>query len=93
MSVVASYLTEKIMDDIEQMAVSGGEESVVSDLDKAFWQDVLEESADKFHGRKRSGFPFFGMRVFIPEGDLILLSSQNAVIGDGDPINIRGEIP
>ena len=39
------HLTENRVDDGEQMAVSGGEESVISYLNKVFWEDVLEESS------------------------------------------------
>jgi hypothetical protein len=63
----------------------------VADFLQALGQDMLEEPAEKFHavevGGAQAGTPHFPVR----EGDRTVRERDQAVVGDGDLEDIRGE--
>ena len=61
-------------------------------LHKSFWQYMLKESSDKFHGLKFHGFPCFPLTVFIGKRNRIVSDTFYAVIGNSDTKDISGEI-
>jgi hypothetical protein len=49
------------------LAVAGREEAVITDLVKAFGQDMLEEAADKLRRVKRHDLPAMFLGIFMEE--------------------------
>jgi hypothetical protein len=54
-------------DVIQALAVAGREEAVITDLVKAFGQDMLEEAADKLRRVKRHDLPAMFLGIFMEE--------------------------
>ena len=75
------------------LAMAIGKEAVVPDSLEAIGQDVQEKTADKFvrgqcHARNARFMP-----VVLPgEGDLIVRSVDEAVIGDGYAVGVAAEV-
>lgn len=69
-----------------------GEEAVVSDLDESFWEDVEEEAVDEVEGREGGSGPGTGVAVFEAEGDLVIVDGKDTVIGEGDAVDVGGEV-
>jgi len=73
--------------------VAVGEDAVMSDLDKARGQDVLEEAADEFEGRQDHGAGSGGIaRVAVPEGDVVFSDGLDAVVGDGHTVGVPPDV-
>ncbi len=74
------------------MPISGAEQAVVTDLDEAGWEDVLEEAADELCGGECAVLELLSGRLFEGESDLTIFQLEQAVVADGDAKDIRGEI-
>jgi len=63
------------------------------DLHEAGWQDMNEESPDKFKDRYRHDLPC-GIVFVIPplEADLLILDLEDALVGDCDPMSVTSEV-
>jgi hypothetical protein len=85
-------VSEDIPDDVELMTISRSEESVISYLDKAPGQHMLEKPVDEFQSRESCPFPLISLGVFVAECDLIVFNAYNAVIGKGNAVNIGCQI-
>ena len=68
--VVARAGLQKRPDLIERLAAVRAQEAIVSDLDKALGQHVLEEAADELFGGKCPVFPHVAPAFLEPAGDL-----------------------
>ena len=55
-------------------------------------QDMLEQAPQKLHSRQQHGFPFPGGGMLILEGHLVVVHGENAVVGDGNPVDIAAQI-
>jgi hypothetical protein len=65
----------------------------VTDAHEAVGQDVEEEATDKFIGIQNDGL--FSISIFaipIAQGDLAVLDSENAVIGESDTMGVAAEV-
>jgi DDE superfamily endonuclease len=76
-------------------SVGAGEQPIVSDAMEALWQDVDEEPPDELIGRQRhrlvTGWAVDPI-VLVPEGDAVLVGSQEPAIGDGHAGGVAREI-
>jgi hypothetical protein len=67
------------------------EQAAVADFLKALGQDMLEEPADTFEDVKVGGAEAGTAHFPVGEGDGPVLEAYDAVVGDGDLEDIRGE--
>jgi hypothetical protein len=72
--------------------MSGAEQAVVTDLDEARWEDVLEEATDELFGTDSSTLELVSGRLFVRESDLAIMQLAQAVVTDSDAKDVRGEI-
>jgi len=72
-------------------SVAIGEKAVVADAGEAFWDDVHEEAAEEFDGRKVHRFPGIAVVIVaIPEGDELAVEGNDALARDRDPVRGAG---
>lgn len=71
---------------------SRAEESVAADLLKAFGQDVLEKARDEGVDWQGETSGLVCARAGIAEGDAAVLEGFDAVVGEGDAMDIAGEV-
>jgi hypothetical protein len=64
----------------------------MSDSDKASWQAVQEEPADKLHRRDGNRFCPLLLSVFCTEGDHAVFKGFDAAIGNGHPMGITRQV-
>jgi len=73
--------------------VSVGEKAVVADTHESGWKNVEEETPNKFHGAQGHGVFLIAVGVVLPvEADFADLEGLDAVVGDGDPMGVAGEV-
>ena len=77
---------------LQQLTMSGAEQTVVADFDEAWWEDVLEEAADELLGAEGALAKVVSGRLFVGESDLALLQFTQTVVADGDAKDVRSEI-
>ncbi len=77
---------------IEVLAGGGAEEAVVTDLDEAAGEDMLEETGDKVLDRERHAAGLEGSGVGVAEGDLVVLEAFDAVVGECDTVDVAREV-
>lgn len=82
---------EQFFDGIKQKSFFRVQEAVVSDLNEAIWQDVLEEAPDELFGIESHGARLI-MGVFIGEGHAVTIEPVDAFIADSDPEDIGCEV-
>ncbi len=70
----------------------GAEESVAANLLKAFGEDVLEKTRDEGVDGKGETSSLVCARAGIAEGDAAILEGFDAVVGEGDAMDIAGEV-
>lgn len=70
----------------------GAEESVAADLLEAFGEDVLEKARDEGMDGKGETSSLVCARAGIAEGDAAVLEGFDAVVGEGDAMDIAGEV-
>ena len=70
----------------------GGEPAEVADALKAFGQDVLQKAAEKFGGGKPENAPLLVSAVFVFEGDLAVVSAEDAPRAKGGVVNVSRQI-
>src|SRR5215207_10386390 len=76
-------------------AGSLGQQAVVTDAVEALWQDVDEEAADELvfcQGHRLVSIAAFDPVILPPEGDAVLVESDQAAVGDCNAVGIAGEI-
>jgi hypothetical protein len=81
---------EQELSDLGETA--GGKESVEADLVEACGEHVLEKATHEFQGRKCDRLPASLPGVFVAEGDLTVFKGEDTVIGDGNPVDVAGEV-
>jgi len=79
---------ESKSDGMEEVSLGRMPESVVAHLVKAFWEDVLKESAHEFEGGERLCSGTSSGSVLILEGYLASLNVDNPVVGNGDAMDV-----
>ena len=83
---------QQVFGDRQQVSFIGGHKSIIADFDEAFWQYMLQEAVDEIKGGQGCCFPLVGVAVFKAEGDLIIFELFDAVVGDSDSVDIRGQV-
>ena len=73
---------EQPPDLIKQMALAVAEEAVIPDLDKAFGQDMLQETPDELSSIDGAVPGCSGARVLVAKGDLVVFHFQDAIVTD-----------
>ena len=68
------------------------EPTEVADALKALRQDVLEETAEELRGAEAQDTPVLIGAVFILEGDLVVMSAEDALRTQGGVVNISSQI-
>ena len=76
----------------KQMTMSGAKQAVVTDLDEAIGEDVLEEATDELLGGDGAALELVSGGVFVRESDLAMMQLAEAVVTEGDTKDVRGEI-
>jgi len=78
----------------EQRApISVGKESKVTDLHKADWEHMHEETADELDGVNRQGFLRIAVSRIPPsECDVPTFTTHEPAIGDGNSVRLASEI-
>ena len=72
-----------------------GEQTVVTDAVKAWWQHVDEKAPDELgrgQGHRLVTITTFGAIVFPLEGDTALVASKQPAVADGDPMGVARQV-
>jgi hypothetical protein len=73
------------------MTLSGAEQAIVTDLNEAWREHVLEEAADEFCGGDGAELELVSGRFFVRESDSAIMELAQAVVGDSDAKDVRGD--
>ena len=74
------------------MPLSGTEQAVVTDLDEAWWEDVLEEAPDELFSVEGATLELVSGRVLVSESDLAIMKVAEAVVTEGHAKDVRRKI-
>ena len=74
------------------MTMGRAEQAVVTELDEARREDVLEEATDELLGGDGATFELVSGRLFVRESDLAIMEMAEAVVAEGHAKDVRGEI-
>src|SRR5712691_1610292 len=72
--------------------MSGAKQAVVPDFDEAVGEQVLEEATDELLGGDGATLELVSGRLFVRESDLAIMEVVEAVVTEGHPKDVRGEI-
>ena len=72
--------------------MSGAEQTVVTDLDEAWREDVLQEAPDELFSGDSATLELVRGRFLVSESDLALMQLAQTVVTESDAKDIRGEI-
>ena len=70
----------------------GCEEAIVTDLHEVFGQDMLQETMDEVLRTQGTTFFCTGFGVTIAKRNSVTFQLEEAVVAQGDPENVRGQI-
>src|SRR5438552_15736185 len=68
------------------------DESIGTDFDKPFGQDMTQKAADEFLGWQGEMFEFLGFVVAVSESDLPVLKLLQSAVADRNPKGIASEV-
>jgi len=71
------------------MTITGAEQTIVTHLDEAWREDVLQEAADELFSGDRTTLNLIGGRFFISESEVAVLQFEEAIVADGDAKDVR----
>lgn len=74
---------------VQCIAVARAKQAVIPDLDKVLRQDVLQEPADACLGSDGADLECPGPGVLVWESDPAIFESEDAVVADGHPKDVR----
>ena len=77
---------------LKQLPIGGTEQTVVTDFDEAWGQDVLEEAANELFGGDGGVLNSIGGGLFKGESDEAIFQFAEAVVADSDAKDVRGEV-
>jgi hypothetical protein len=77
----------------QSLSTTRSQEPIIAHFNKAFGQDVLQETADELLGCKRTGPEFAGVGGAVTKGYFPLGQFQDAVVADGHPKDVGRQIP
>ena len=76
------------------LAVTIGEEAVIANTLKSFWEDMEQEAADELIGREFHGFVLVVVAVVLPAKlDFAIVETEKAVVGDCDAVRVFCNVP
>ena len=75
----------------EVLTVGWTEEAIVTHLDQAFGQDVLQKTLGELGGGQRAELGLTGVG-FVAEGDLVVLDLDDAAVAEGDAKDVGSKI-
>jgi hypothetical protein len=84
--------TEYFSGPVEHMSVPRAQDAVIAHLDESGGQHVLKKPTNKLFSRQRTGFDLIGGRFLVLKGDGALFQRKDAVVADGHPKDVRGQI-
>ena len=74
------------------LTMGGTEQAIVTHLDKAFRQNVLQETVHELFGGQGAELGLARLRIAIVERDLVVLDLDDAAVAEGDAKDVGGEI-
>ena len=77
---------------LEQLTITGTEQTVITDFDEAWWEDVLEEAADELWRGDGARLELVGSRFLVIESDVAIFETDQAMIGDGHAKDVRSKV-
>lgn len=77
---------------LQQLTLSGAKQTVVTDLDEARWEHVLEEATDELFGGDGATLELVSGRFFVGKSDVAILQLAETVVTEGDAKDVRGQI-
>lgn len=76
----------------EPRALPGAEQTVVTNLDEARWEHMLEEAMDELFSGERSGLDLLGGRFFVLKRDLPVAALAQAMVAERDAKDVGSKI-
>ena len=76
----------------QRWATARTQDTVVADFGEPLRQHVLQEAADELFNGQRPVCPCVARALLDAEGHLPICALCQAVIGDGDPVEVGGEV-
>jgi len=70
----------------------GTPQTIVSNFVNAGRQHVLQKTPDELLGANGHGFCLSTAGILIPKGNLAVVGRDYSAVGDGDTVNVAGEI-
>jgi len=74
------------------LAIRGTPQAIVSNFVNTRRQHMLEKTPDELLGADGHGFYLSTAGILIPKGHLTVVGRKDSAIGDGDTVNVAGEI-
>jgi len=74
------------------LTLSGTEQTVVTDLDEAIGEHMLEEATDELLGGEGATPGLVSGGLFVSESDLAIMEAAEAAVTEGHAKDVRGEI-
>ena|SRR5450432_392254 len=72
--------------------MGGAKQTVVTDFNEAWREDVLQEAADELFRRQRASLNLISGRLLVGESDLAIFECAQPVVAEGDAKDVRGEV-
>ena len=88
----SSELSKVLLQGHQANTLRGSEEAIVPDFHEAFGQDMLQETVDELFGVQGTTCFCAGLGGAVAKGDTIIFQFEDAVVANGDPENVRGQI-
>ena len=83
---------QSLQDSFKQLPVFGMQEAIVADFDEGVGQDMLEEAGEEDQRRQRESFEMACFAVPELETDAAVFEAEEAAVGEGDAVEVRGEV-
>src|SRR5712691_2934171 len=77
---------------LQQLTMSGAEQTVVADLNEARGEGVLQEATNELCGSNGAALELLSGRLFVGESNLTVLQLFEAPVRDSDAKDVRSEI-
>ena len=91
-AVMVRSLHQQQLQPLQCHLVGRVQQTKVTYLMKPFGQNMLQKAAQELHCRQTHGLPFTGGCILVTEGHMFVFQVYDAVIGDGDPVDIAAHV-
>jgi len=85
-------LAEVLSHGYQASSPCGAEEPIVTNLDEAFRQDVLQKAVNELFCRQGTTFFCAGLSGAVAKRDAVIFQLEEAVVANGNSENVRGQI-